>query len=75
MPFTSSDLVSVDAAIASGELRVNVNGRDITYRTVGELKEARSLIVAEIAQAAATSAGTGPRRGAYRVTFTTHRGD
>lgn len=74
MPFSSTDLAAVDAAIASGELRVSVNGRDITYRTVGELTEARRLIVAEIAQADAASAGGTPRRGAYRVTFATHRG-
>jgi hypothetical protein len=73
MPFTSSDLANVDAAIASGELAVEVNGKRITYRSVDELKEARTLILGDIA--AAGSAAGGTRRGAYRMTFTTARGD
>jgi hypothetical protein len=73
MPFTSSDLANVDAAIASGELAVEVNGKRITYRSVDELKEARTLILGDIAAAGSSAGGT--RRGAYRVTFTTARGD
>lgn len=73
MPFTSTDLANVDAAIASGELAVEVNGKRITYRSVQELMTARSAILSEIATAGTASAGT--RRGAYRVTFTTARGD
>lgn len=73
MPFTSTDLANVDAAIASGELAVEVNGKRITYRSVPELLDARAAILSEIATAGTASAGT--RRGAYRVNFTTARGD
>jgi len=73
MPFTSTDLANVDAAIASGELAVEVNGKRITYRSVQELMVARSAILNDIATTGGTNAG--PRRGAYRVTFTTARGD
>lgn len=72
MAFTSADLAAVDSAIASGELTVEVNGKRITYRSFTELESARRLIVGELAGTAGTS---GTRRGAYRVTFTTARGD
>jgi hypothetical protein len=72
MAFTSTDLAAVDSAIASGELTVEVNGKRVTYRSFSELEQARRLILADIAGTAGTS---GTRRGAYRVTFTTARGD
>lgn len=74
MPFTSTDLANVDAAIASGELAVEVNGKRITYRSVDDLIKARAAILGEIAATGSASAG-GTRRGAFRVTFTTARGD
>ncbi len=73
MPFTSADLANVDAAIASGELTVETNGKRVTYRSMGDLRQARGLILAELSASMATAGGT--RRGAYRVTFTTARGD
>lgn len=72
MAFTSTDLDAVDAALASGELAVEVNGKRITYRSVDELVTARRLISAELAAATNT---TTVRRGAYRVRFSTARGD
>jgi len=68
MSFTQTDLDNINAAIATGELTVSVAGRTVTYRSIDELLKARSLILAELAVA------TSPRRGAYRVTFATHRG-
>jgi hypothetical protein len=49
MLFTSADLASVKAAIASGELSVSVQGRTVQYRSIDELIRAKSLIEADIA--------------------------
>lgn len=70
MAFTSENLAAIDRAIASGELRVTVNGRTVEYRSMADLLKARSTIVAE--QAAST---TGRRGGSFRYTFTTLRGE
>ena len=73
MAFTSADLASIDAAIASGEMSVEINGKRVQYRSVGELTDARRLIMAELA-AATTGAGTnGVRRGTYHPVFVTSR--
>ena len=49
MAWTQTDLDAVEAAIASGELTVqHSDGRRITYRSIDELKAARSLIKGEI---------------------------
>lgn len=42
--WTTEDLAAIEEAIASGILRVEYNDRDVTYRSIGELKEARVLI-------------------------------
>ena len=42
--FTKDDLAAINEAIASGELSVKIDGREITYRSVGELQKARRLI-------------------------------
>lgn len=73
MSFTSSDLAAIDAAIASGELTVESNGRRVTYRSMADLTKARDLIVGQLAAQAGTSGTT--RRGAFSVRFTTARGD
>lgn len=71
MAFTTDQLAAVDAAIASGELRVSFNGRDVTYRSMNDLVKARQLIAAELAATADNN-----RAGAHRYfTFTTARGD
>ena len=44
MAFTQSDLDNIDQAIASGQLRVRVGDRDITYRSIAELRKARAII-------------------------------
>jgi hypothetical protein len=55
MAFTSTDLAAIDRAIASGELTVRTNDRQITYRSFDELRQARELIAADIATQAATT--------------------
>lgn len=70
MAFTSADLAAIDAAIASGELSVTSNGRTVTYRSMNDLKQARQIILNELA-----SQRSGVQGGAYRFTFKTMRED
>jgi len=42
--YTQADLDSIDAAISSGALKIQYNDRTTTYRSIKELKEARTLI-------------------------------
>lgn len=49
MAISQTDLDNIDAAIASGELSVEVNGRKITYRSIGELLKARNHVAQTIA--------------------------
>jgi len=53
MAFTTTDLENIEAAIATGELTVSVNGRTVTYRSMTDLLKARDLI-----SGALQSAGT-----------------
>lgn len=48
MSFTREDLESINGAIASGELTVVIDGQTITYRSIKELKEAKSHILAAL---------------------------
>jgi hypothetical protein len=73
MAFTQTDLDNINAAIATGDLSVEVNGRKLVYRSMDDLLKARAIIIDDIA-AAASSVST-IRRGSFRVTFATHRGD
>ncbi|MCD8514638.1 MAG: hypothetical protein LRY31_01090 [Burkholderiaceae bacterium] len=67
--FTQSDLDAINAAIASGELTVrSSDGKQITYRSVSELLQARQTIEADLA----ANRTNRPRTG--RFTFTTMRG-
>lgn len=76
MAYTQTDLDNVNAAIATGEQSVEVAGRKVVFRSVEELLKAKSDIIAELAATANAGASTdGTRRGAFRVTFATHRGD
>ena len=68
MALTSQDIDNLDAAIATGELEVEVNGRRVKYRSISELKAAREHVSSVLQRD--TSA---PRRGAYRVNFSTSR--
>lgn len=73
MAFTQNDLDNINTAIATGELSVEVNGRKVVYRNMDDLMKARSVISAELVSA--VNAESSVRRGSYRVTFATHRGD
>lgn len=71
MAFSSTDLDAINAAIASGELTVKHNGREVTYRSLADLMKAKQTIESELA-----AAETGGRAGgSYRFTFQTGRGD
>lgn len=54
--FTTADLAAIDAAIASGEMRVSVNGRTVEYRSIADLERARSIIQAQLAKDEANAA-------------------
>lgn len=60
MSFTQEDVNALNEAIASGELKVVVDGREVQYRSIKELLEAKRHIEAEIAN------GQGRRRSAFR---------
>lgn len=51
MTFTVDDLNAVETAIASGELTVISEGRQVTYRSMLDLMRARDLIKLELQQA------------------------
>lgn len=69
MAYTTTDLAAIDAAIASGELTVRHNGREVTYRSLDELLKAKRTIEAEL-----NAASSGGRAGgSYRFTFKTAR--
>ncbi len=73
MSFTPTDLQNINAAIATGELSVEVNGRKVVYRNMDDLIKARNLMQADMAAEGAAAAA--PRRGSFQVRFTTARGD
>lgn len=70
MAFTQTDLDNINAAIATGEMTVEVNGRRVTYRSIHELERARSIIQGDLATASPSSS---PRRGNFTVRFATAR--
>lgn len=71
MSLTSTHLDAINEAIASGELTVKHNGREITYRSMDDLLQAKRTIEAEIA----ANATGGRAGGSYRFTFQTGRGE
>lgn len=70
MAYTSADLDALDAAIAGGELSVQVDGRRIQYRSISELLQAR----AHVAQVLTQQSQPGTSRSRFRFNFTTSRG-
>lgn len=73
MAFTQTDLDNINAAVGTGELSVEVNGRKVVYRSIDDLVKARNLIANDLAAASVATSTT--RRGSFRVNFSTHRGD
>jgi hypothetical protein len=68
MAYTSTDLDAINAAIASGELTVKHNGREVTYRSIDDLLKAKQTIDAELNATAGGRIG-----GSYRFQFKTAR--
>jgi roadblock/LC7 domain-containing protein len=48
MAFSLTQLNALEAAMASGQLSVNYDGKSITYRSVGELVQARNIVRSEL---------------------------
>lgn len=48
MAYTSTDLTNLQAAIASGELRVQVGDQEVTYRSIWELRAAERDVSAAL---------------------------
>lgn len=46
--FSQTDLNQINAAIASGELTIRRDGKEVTYRSVAELRLARQEIIADL---------------------------
>lgn len=59
--FTVTQLEAIEAAIGSGELTVEYDGKKVTYRSMADLKAARDLIKAELEASGAIASGTPPR--------------
>lgn len=57
MAITQSHIDTLNAAIASGERVVVLNGQSITYRTVADLIQARNDLVKQMQDAEARAAG------------------
>lgn len=53
MAYTTTHLAAIEAAIATGELTVTVDGRSVTYRSVGDLLKAKRDIEAGLIAAGA----------------------
>jgi hypothetical protein len=70
MALTQTDLDALDAAIATSELEVQIDGRRVKYRSTAELIQARHHVASVIA-----NGGSVRRRSAFRFNFTTSRGD
>ncbi len=68
MALTTHDIDNLDAAIATGELEVEVNGRRVKYRSISELKAAREHVASVLQRDDST-----PRRAVFRVGFSTSR--
>lgn len=60
MAVTQQDIDALNAAIASGERMVVLNGQSVTYRSIDDLIKARNDLRNELADAA--SAGNRPKR-------------
>ena len=58
MAWDQTDLDRIETAIANGERRVRLNGREVEHHSVGELLKARDMIKAQVLADAATVAGT-----------------
>lgn len=65
MAFTQTQLDALNAAIASGTLRVTYDGNTVEYRSMAELVRARTLVMNGL-NTQAGGAPTGRRFASYR---------
>ena len=57
MSFTVTQLTAIESAIASGELKVAFDGREVTYRSMDDLIKARNTV-----KSALQDSGTIPKK-------------
>ena len=55
MAFSTADLTSIETAIATGEMTVDIDGRRVTYRSIDELLKARNTIRAALQELGASA--------------------
>lgn len=63
MAFTQADLNKINYAIANGQRRVRLNGREVEYFSAGDLLKLKSEITNELNATAATT----PRPKCFRT--------
>lgn len=68
MAFTQQDLDSVNRAIATGELEVKYDGKEVKFRSMDDLIKARDLIRDDLA----AQAGQPRRRSSMAITNMNH---
>lgn len=68
MALTQTDLDRLDAAIATSELEVEVDGHRRRFRSIAEMLSARAHVATVLAAGSGRTAGV-----TYRPTFTTQR--
>lgn len=69
MALTQSDLDALDAAIAAGAVKVRLEGREVDYGSIADLKAARAHVADQLA-----AANVPRQRASYHYHFTTLRG-
>ena len=71
MAFTKDDVDAIDAAIGSGELTVKIDGREVSYRSIPELKRAKAHILENLSDSELSNLGINRTRSrrprAYRL--------
>ena len=67
MAVTQQDIDALNAAIASGERVVVLNGQSVTYRSIDDLIKARNDLRQEMADAAASGKRRPKRAYAYHA--------
>ncbi len=57
MAWTQNDLDKIEKAIATGQKKLQLNGRMMEYQTIGDMLKARDAIKQELNDQAAETAG------------------
>lgn len=73
MAASQADIDALNAALASGEKQVVLDGQSITYRSVAEIIAARNDLQAQMTRAASASLGA-PRRPKQFGLYVVNRG-